>query len=269
MSNGLLSQPTSWPDTHPLHSSLVHFRPAVKTIVDAHGSRKNDVQCVDWEGNENSSSHMIATGAEDGSVRVWDLRRLDSNKSFLCSWSQHKAGIIRLEWNPHARGVLASGGEDHLINIWRLQGHAYDEKIPYASASSSTPTEAFAAAGPSASSSSKKRKDGSGPLSPSELIFMHGGHRKGKVVDFQWLRDETLPWTMLSVSVNESADEMDGQLQVWRMNPLIHMDEEEAIEALSAHQEWILKGTEGKEPATTKIPITKIPEEQPVDHMES
>jgi WD40 repeat protein len=239
------------------------LRLAVTTILNAHGASNNDVQCVDWEGNEHGSSHMIATGAQDGSVRVWDLRRMESNKSFLCSWTQHTGGIIRLEWNPHARGVLASGGDDHLVNIWRLQGHAYDDKVPYASSSSEAPEAA------SISSVTKKRKESSGSLPPSELMFMHGGHRKGKVVDFQWLRDENLPWTMLSVSVDESIDQSDGQMQVWRMNPLIHMDEEEAIEALSAHQEWILKGTEGKEPATKKIPVTKIPEEQPADQMEA
>jgi WD40 repeat protein len=197
-------------------------------------------------------------------VRVWDLRRMGSNKSFLCSWTQHKGGIIRLEWNPHARGVLASGGDDHLINIWRLQGHAYDDKVPYTSSSSEAPAAA------SIASASKKRKESGGFLPPSELMFMHGGHRKGKVVDFQWLRDENLPWTMLSVSApnddNTDEKDWDGQMQVWRMNPLIHMDEEEAIRALSAHQEWILKGIEGKEPATKKIPVTKIAEEQPADH---
>lgn len=72
-------------------------------VIDAHGGGGNDVQCVDWEGNEHGSTHFIATGAEDGSVRVWDLRRLEGNKSHLASWTQHKGGIIRLEWNPHAK----------------------------------------------------------------------------------------------------------------------------------------------------------------------
>ena len=73
------------------------------TVPDAHGTRKNDVQCVDWEGTEQGASPLIATGAEDGSVRVWDNRRLDGNKSFLASWTHHKGGIIRLEWNPLAK----------------------------------------------------------------------------------------------------------------------------------------------------------------------
>ena len=142
-----------------------------------------------------------------------------------------------------------------MVNIWRMQGHAYDDP-PVQYSSDAAPL--------------KKRKDGSGPLHPSELLFMHGGHRKGKVVDFQWLRDEAMPWTMLSVGVNESAEEMDGQMQLWRINPLIHMDEEKAIESLSAHQDYILRGTGGgPEPRTKKIPITKLPKEQPFDEMQS
>lgn len=116
---------------------------------------------------------------------------------------------------------------------------------------------------------SRKRKDGSGPNPPSELLFMHGGHRRGKVVDFQWLRDEAMPWTMMSVAVDESTEAMDGQMQVWRMNPLIHMDEEEAIEELSKHQEWILSGSEKGEPAAKKVPATRMTsveeEEEPED----
>lgn len=57
------------------------------------------------------------------------------------------------------------------------------------------------------------------------------------MVDFQWHRDASLPWTMLSVSDDVEDDQIGGgSLQIWRINPLIYMDEDEAVAELEKHK---------------------------------
>jgi hypothetical protein len=68
------------------------------------------------------------------------------------------------------KGVLASGGEDQIINVWRLDSDS----------SASVPLEVAGAV----PAEGKKRKtnpkgaDSDEPR-PQELIFQHVGHRRG------------------------------------------------------------------------------------------
>ncbi|GAX75310.1 hypothetical protein CEUSTIGMA_g2755.t1 [Chlamydomonas eustigma] len=210
-------------------------------IPEAHG-KGQDVQCVDWD----SQGHLVATGAQDGSVRIWDLRRLGSGsfsqlpaQACMAVFRVHTGAIIRLEWHPLERGVLASGGEDQIINVWRLDPDS----------AASVPLEEVGAL----PAEGKKRKttpkgaDSDEPR-PQELIFQHVGHRRGKVVDFQWSRDSSLPWTVLSVS-DDAADEQigGGSMQLWRINHLIYQDEEAVVAELEKHRDFILKGINAPE----------------------
>jgi hypothetical protein len=58
-----------------------------------------------------------------------------------------------------------------------------------------------------------------------------------KVVDFQWSRDPSLPWTVLSVS-DDAADEQigGGSMQLWRINHLIYHDEDTVVAELEKHR---------------------------------
>jgi cell division cycle 20-like protein 1 (cofactor of APC complex) len=48
----------------------------------------------------------LATGSNDNSIRIWDIRMTQTVKHL----SQHKAAVKALAWNKHDRGVLLSGG---------------------------------------------------------------------------------------------------------------------------------------------------------------
>jgi cell division cycle 20-like protein 1 (cofactor of APC complex) len=48
----------------------------------------------------------LATGSNDNSIRIWDIRESQSVKQLM----QHKAAVKALAWNKHERGVLLSGG---------------------------------------------------------------------------------------------------------------------------------------------------------------
>jgi len=198
----------------------------VTAVTKAHDS--HDIHTVDWSG---LSEHLLVTGAADGSLKVWDRRKLsygggNGGKDVLKVFSFHTDAIMRVEWHPTAQGVLASGGEDHLVVVWDLnrnKGSALSEGAP---------------------GSSNKGKQ----VVPPEVMFKHVGHRQGKVVDFQWCPSE--PWTMLSVSDDTDAGEGEeamagrggGTMQLWRINDFIYRDEEEVVKELESHREWILHG---------------------------
>lgn len=193
----------------------------VCAINDAHGSSA-DVHCVDWSA---LSEHLVATGAADGSVRVWDVRALSSALSAgtggggaggraaaagaaaavpacVRTWKgAHTAAVMRVEWHPHVPGVFATGGEDHTVLLWRLDlaagggGGAADG----GAAEGAAPAGAAEAA---ADDGAVGRRGGGG-LAPKELLFRHVGHRQGRVIDFQWCPNDD--WLLCSVSDDTSA----------------------------------------------------------------
>jgi histone-binding protein RBBP4 len=196
----------------------------VCAVKGAHGPEA-DVHCVDWSGLR---EHVVATGAADGSVRVWDVRALSSALSVgggggagakgaaaapacVRTWrGAHTAAVMRVEWHPHAPGVFATGGEDHTVLLWRLglqEGGAggvvpeseveggEEEGAVGSGGGGGRGRGAGAAAGPGTGSSS---------AAPKELLFRHVGHRQGRVIDLQWCPADD--WLLCSVSDDTSAD---------------------------------------------------------------
>ncbi|KAK9843200.1 hypothetical protein WJX74_008572 [Apatococcus lobatus] len=196
--------------------------PATK-IAGAHG--KEDLHCVDWNP---LNPDLLATGAADGSLKVWDRRKLSSASAesppeALFSCQHHSAPIMRLEWSPTAATCLATGSEDQVINVWDLSR-----------------------GGAAAPAQGSKRTAAN---VPPELMFQHCGHH-GMVADFQWSPDD--PFTFLSVSEDEESatSEGGGTLQMWRMNDMIYRPEAEVLAELEHHKTAILEG-KSKAPVQT------------------
>ncbi len=96
---------------------------------------------------------LLLTGAADGSLKVWDRRKLSSSgvaPEAVFSCQHHTAPIMRLEWSPSAANCLATGSEDQVINIWDL-----------------------ARSGTAGADTNSKRAAANIPL---ELMFQHCGH---------------------------------------------------------------------------------------------
>ncbi|KAK9814957.1 hypothetical protein WJX73_003132 [Symbiochloris irregularis] len=184
---------------------------AVLRVDKAHGD--NDLHCVDWCGKD---THYLATGAADGSVKVWDKRRLGVNHGPLHTFTLHRQATMRVEWAPWQSGVLASGGEDGRVCVWDIHKSAPPE-------------------GESLPPSSRL---------PPQLLFQHMGHR-AQVVDFQWHPSDH--FTMVSVSEHDAG----GTLQLWRINDLITMPEEQALAELEKHREFILDDAAAAQPMDT------------------
>ena len=187
---------------------------SVSAIANAHES---DVQCVDWSV---CNSDYILTGAADGSVKVFDRRKLGgssvSSYREVKSLHHHRAAILQVEWNPHKEGVFGTAGEDGLLHIWDMNKNTQS-------------------AGGISSSGNH----------PSELLFKHVGHR-GEIKDFQWNMDD--PWTILSVSTDLDmyGKGSGGSIQIHRMNDLVYRPREEVLKELEENRNKLISAEQNQ-----------------------
>ncbi|XP_033115625.1 WD repeat-containing protein 17-like [Anneissia japonica] len=96
----------------------------------------------DWSTN---NKDMIATGSEDGKVRVYYTPTTSSQP--LKVFSGHTAKVFRVKWSPLREGILCSGSDDGTIRVWDytqdacvnvLNGHTapvrgllWNQEVPY------------------------------------------------------------------------------------------------------------------------------------------
>ncbi|KXT09877.1 hypothetical protein AC579_2996 [Pseudocercospora musae] len=94
---------------------------------------KQEVCGLKW----NSETEQLASGGNDNKIFIWD--KMDER--WQHRWGEqeggHKAAVKAIAWNPHQRGVLASGGgtADRCIKFWNTVSTAQT------SASRSIPVE--------------------------------------------------------------------------------------------------------------------------------
>ncbi|CAO2183499.1 unnamed protein product [Urochloa humidicola] len=80
--------------------------------VKAHNS---DVNVISWN---RLTSFMIASGCDDGSFSVHDLRSI--KEPLAAHFEYHKKAITSIEWSPYDAAALAVSSEDHQLTIWDL-----------------------------------------------------------------------------------------------------------------------------------------------------
>ena len=56
------------------------------------------------------------TGAQDGSIKVWDTRAMRGPDHTICSLRSHTDAIIRLEWHPQAK--VKSSNTNIAMKAW-------------------------------------------------------------------------------------------------------------------------------------------------------
>jgi WD40 repeat protein len=100
-------------------SGIIHLFDvrAQNSLVAQHEGHRGRVCCVRYCSNE---PHYLASGAVDGSVKIWDARRPGCPRYNFSRL--HSGSVLALEWNPDKRTTLFSGGEDGLLNF--LDTHA-------------------------------------------------------------------------------------------------------------------------------------------------
>lgn len=177
--------------------------------ADAHGT--HDLHTVDWSGLRDD---LLATGAADGTLKIWDRRKLGPKDTALFTFDLHTEALMHVEWCPHRPGVLASCGEDQVVYVWDLDQQRRPAGEPEA-----------------------KRAKGA---YPPQLLLTHAGHR-ASVVDFHWNPAE--PFTLMSVADESSLEKGGGTLQLWRISDLITRTEEEVLAELEPHRDFIITGS--------------------------
>lgn len=88
---------------------------------------KQEVCGLKW----NSDTEQLASGGNDNKIFIWD--RMDERWQYR--WGEqeggHKAAVKAIAWNPHQRGVLASGGgtADRCIKFWNTVSNAQTSAV--------------------------------------------------------------------------------------------------------------------------------------------
>ena len=99
-------------------SGIVHQKSRSKT---RHGSNGDSHP----EGRKSEKGIFLASGGEDGNIRIWDLMK----KKSIATLQSHQAVIRSLSYSPEYQ-VLVSVGRDQALIIWDLQTYQVRRAMP-------------------------------------------------------------------------------------------------------------------------------------------
>ncbi|KAL3830234.1 hypothetical protein ACJIZ3_019036 [Penstemon smallii] len=80
-------------------------------------AHKTDVNVITWN---SLASCMLASGSDDGTFSIRDLRLLKEGDSVVAHFDYHKHPITSIEWSPHEASTLAVSSSDNQLTIWDL-----------------------------------------------------------------------------------------------------------------------------------------------------
>ncbi|CAN0345439.1 unnamed protein product, partial [Ectocarpus sp. 12 AP-2014] len=86
-------------------------------------AHEEDVNVITWNRNV---TYLLASGSDDGSFKIWDLRAFGSGEP-VAQFRWHKAPITSIEWHPTDESMLAVSGADNQLTVWDLSVEADDE----------------------------------------------------------------------------------------------------------------------------------------------
>ena len=142
----------------------------VARIQNAH---KYDINVCSWNPHSDHQ-HLLLTGSDDHSFKIWDLRKLyggnNNNNKFnkklkkcghyyLSSW--HIGPITSIEWHPNDSSCAMVASEDNQISIWDFSLEE-DNALPNTGA----------------------KLENNNIKIPPQLTFIHGGQQDVKEIHF-------------------------------------------------------------------------------------
>lgn len=83
-----------------------------------------DVNVISWN---SKMANLIASGADDGSVKVWDLRYVTEPAITNVKW--HQSAITSIQWQPHDEWTLAASSADNRVSIWDFSVENNEQEI--------------------------------------------------------------------------------------------------------------------------------------------
>jgi ribosome assembly protein RRB1 len=147
-------------DTRAPHRAMVHHL--------VHATTKADVNVLSWN---KLVTNLIATGGDDGTLSVWDLRHLatpttststSTNNPLLARFSPHKTPITSVEWHPTDESMLAVSDA--------VGAYVYDLSVEEDDTTFTTTT----------SSTTKVGGEEAGGIIPPQMLFAHAGSQDFK-----------------------------------------------------------------------------------------
>jgi histone-binding protein RBBP4 len=139
------------------------------------------------------AEQRLLTGAADGKVLQWDLRKL-AVKDIVHTFVGHSDEVFVIQCAPFHVSVFASAGYDRAVYVWDM------DKIGQA-----------------------VQEDDDEEVVP-ELVFQHGGHTS-RVLDISWNPNPDDAWVMSSVQ------ESNNVMHIWKpLQDLLIEDEDEEEE---------------------------------------
>lgn len=110
------------------------------------------------------ASHLIVTGSDDCTVKVWDLRMVaEGGDEEVLSFNWHTEPITSIRFQPNEESVIAVASEDNRLSIWDM---------------------------------SVENEEGD-PEVPNELLFLHQGQEEIKEICFHPVYYEMMVSTSL------------------------------------------------------------------------
>ena len=76
-------------------------------------AHESDVNCISWNTH---CDFMVASGSDDNSFKVWDIRYLSKGRISHIKW--HKSPITSIAWDPFDESQIAVASEDNRLSIW-------------------------------------------------------------------------------------------------------------------------------------------------------
>ncbi|KAL8805188.1 MAG: hypothetical protein Q9223_005531 [Gallowayella weberi] len=92
-----------------------------------------DVNVISWS---RQTTHLLATGADNGQWAVWDLRQWkpstesapSAKPTPVASFDFHKEQITSIEWHPTDDSIMAVAAGDNTLTLWDLAVELDDEE---------------------------------------------------------------------------------------------------------------------------------------------
>lgn len=85
-----------------------------RSLVSLQGHRQA-LTAVRWHP---TSGHLLLTAARDGVIRLWDIRRPQSE---WMRFHRHTSGVEQVRWHPFCSDLFASAGADGAIFYWMIR----------------------------------------------------------------------------------------------------------------------------------------------------
>ena len=65
-----------------------------------------------------SDASLLASGSDDGSIKLWDVQ---SRKLVHTFQEAHSGAVLSVAFSPHDPSLLASGSGDKAITLWNVR----------------------------------------------------------------------------------------------------------------------------------------------------